>query len=144
MPEFSEIQTYGWIFNVAAVLLLSAVFLLTWRFAEKKSYVLFIIPFALLIGYFMTEKLETRIDETGIHYRMFPIQPAEKNIPWSEVVSVSIKDQIIYSRTASRYDVYSIGHKYGIYINLRYSKTMIIGTRKPDEIRKVLAILHRY
>jgi hypothetical protein len=139
--NFTEIQSYGWLFNITAVSLLTAVFLLIWRFAEKKSYVLFIIPFALLIGYFMVEKLETRIDESGIHYRMFPIQLAEKNIAWSEAVSVSIKDQIIYSRVVSRYDVYSIDDKYGIYINLMYSKSMIIGTKKPDEIRSVLAHL---
>jgi len=141
MAEFTEIQSYGWVFNlaVASVLLISIIWF--WHNLSdkiKKPVFIFIGLLSLLILYFMSEKLETRIDDAGIHYKMFPIQFSERNISWEQVSNIYVKDYIIYGNKVITYDVYSIADKYGLYIILNDGTKIILGTKKPAEINKIL------
>ena len=95
MAQFVEVQSYGWLFNTIVGIVFLGILLFFWRFLEKKVYILGFIPFVFLIAYFMIERLETRIDNTGIHYQMFPAQLTEQNIAWNEVYYIDVKDYVL-------------------------------------------------
>jgi hypothetical protein len=140
MPDFTEVQSYGWLYNVVACVGAVAIPSLIWRFARKKVYVLFAAPFILLLAYFMLARLETSIDATGVHYRMYPAQLTQRNIGWGEIRAVEVKNHMLYNgRTMTSFDIYSVDDAHGIYIYLRNGKKIILGTKKPLEARAVLS-----
>ena len=136
MTSFTESQSYSLLFDVLTVSVILGMIALTWKYVENKKYILYVsIPFVLLAGYFMVEKLETRIDQEGISYKMFPAQFVEKRIEWGQIADASVRDHIVYSRTHFEYDVYSINDKYGLYIILKDGSKIILGTKKPAEMK---------
>ncbi len=147
MQEFSEIQTYGWIFNVISSIIIIVIVLFLWNYLEKKVYILFILPILLLVFYFMLEKLETNIDYTGIHYRMLPFQKSEKVIEWIEIENIQVREYIIYpgkTATISRFEVYAIFDDFGLYVFLKDGRRFIFGTNRPDEIKELLKQIHKF
>ena len=138
MTPFIETQTYSPISEIIGVLVILAGTVAAWRFVTKKIALLaFASGLLSLVAFFAIEKLETRIDEQGIHYRMFPWQLTMKVIPWEDVLSVSIKKHI----PSGRYDptpAYEIEDYNGLYIHMN-KRTLVIGTKKPAEMRAVLA-----
>ena len=144
MAEFTEVQSYGWPFGVAAVLITLGVLLLIWRFVENRRFaIVCFIPFVLLMLYFMIQRLETRIDEKGIHYKLFPLQMSERNIEWYEVGYTNVSSNIIYSRAVRVYDTYTIFDKYGLYLFLSNGERIILGTKKPEEMKRILKYYRR-
>jgi len=82
-------------------------------------------------------RLDTRIDATGIHYRVFPI------LPWRTISWFSVK-----SATLTRYSfvgygirigwegwVYNIAGNRGVRIERTNKDVIIIGTQQPDELQ---------
>jgi hypothetical protein len=162
MDAFTETQCYSVVFDVIISSVLLTILVIFWRnydwdsskkpgrnkgllygtllgrINEKLLFIIFASPFVILVGFFTTEKLETRIDEYGIHYKMFPVQWNERTVGWNEIYRTEVRDYIIYSRTVAAYEVYSIDDKYGLYIFLHNGKKVIIGTKKPDEITRAL------
>jgi hypothetical protein len=118
-----------------------ALVVLVWKNAAKKVYVLFTLPFILLLGYFAIARLETKIDEQGIHFRMYPVQQREMLVEWWEVQDIDIRGRIgsyhnsYYVHPA---EIYSMDDQYGVYVFLKSGKKVVIGTRKPNEVRVAL------
>ena len=143
MPLFTEIQSYGWLYNVIASIVAISIAVLLWLFSPRKVYTLFSVPFILLLGYFMLARLETRIDGTGISYRMYPAQLSERHITWDEIRAVEVKDHMLYNgRAMTSFDIYSVNDAYGIYIYLHNGTKIILGTKKPGEVRELLRGMH--
>ena len=138
MVEFSEIQKYSWFFDTVVVTVLLLIIRFFWRYSERKAYLLFLLPFVLIAGYLMAERLYTRIDDAGIHYRIIPWQRSETIITWDRVEYVKISKTIVYSHRTSRYDVYTLSSGYGLYIFRKVGRPVIIGTNKPDEVRNTI------
>ena len=141
MEEFAEVQRYGLLFDLVsggAVLVASG---LLWRYAEKRYYVLFVLPLACLTVLYAFKQQNTRIDNTGIHYRMSPAESVENTITWDQIYRMEISPVVIYSSRVQRYDVYSIASDYGLYIYTYTQKPVIVGTNRPDEVK---AIIRRY
>ena len=107
------------------------------RMNRKLLFLIFAGPFLLLFVYFITERLDTRIDESGIHYQLFPAQWSERSIPWNQVNNAMVKNYIVYTRARAPF-IYSISDKYGLYIYLRDGTKLIIGTRKPTELSNAI------
>ena len=112
------------------------------RMNEKLLFIICTSPFVLLDCYFVREKLETRIDGQGIHYRMRPAQWKERTIGWNQIYWTEVKDYIVYSRSSGAY-TYSIDDKYGLYIYLHDGSKLIIGTKRPDELMQAVRQYHR-
>ena len=139
MTPFTESQSYSILFDIIVGGAITGIVAFMWRYVEKKKYVVFgAIPFALLTCYFMIEKFETRIDEQGIFFKMFPAQVTEQKIAWSDVSQIYMRNYILYSRTRFKYDVYSINDQYGLYIILKDGTKIILGTKKPDEMKAAI------
>lgn len=138
MPDFIETQTYGWVFNISIAMVLLALIAFAWKFLNKKIYILCCVPFVLLVANFMVEKMETRIDDTGIHYSMWPAQTGEKLIEWDQVSYISLRGYIMYSGRTVGYDVYSVNDQSGLYIFMMNGNKVILGTRKPAEVKAVI------
>ena len=162
MTAFTETQQYSMTFDAIVLFVFLSFVCIIWRFFDwgtskqftqtkgltdgtflsrinkKVLFILSLSPFALLIVYFMTAKLETRIDEHGVHYKMFPAEWTERSITWDEVSSIEVREHVAYPRRYSSYDVYSLSDEYGLCIFLRNGTKMIIGTKKPGEAKHAL------
>jgi len=138
---FTETQTAGWLFNIVVSALTLAVVILFWNRLKKPEYRWFMLPFILLVISFMLQWLNTRIDDSGIHYRMFPFQRAERTIPWQQIDRIYISNKINYPRYHQLYNTYTILNTWGIFIYLNDGSRIILGTHKPLEADSVLSSL---
>ena len=159
MP-FTEIQRYGLWIDVPILAVLIAAFIFFWThsswnaftrgafrgtFVEKINkkllYIVVFVPYTLLTIHFITAKLSTRIDEQGIHYRMFPTQWRETSILLDQVAAARVITQINYG--CGGYNTYVIADDYGLSIILSTGKRMIIGTKKPNEMAQAIREYYR-
>ncbi|MBK6640722.1 MAG: hypothetical protein KBH11_14050 [Bacteroidia bacterium] len=100
-----------------------------------------LIPTPVLIGFYLA-RFETIINEDGIFYRWAPFTKKYKMIDWTSVVEVSIIDVTsagLTWRFSSKYgEVQYLGGGFGIQIKMKSGRRRIIGTRKPEEINRIL------
>ena len=148
MDSFIEIQQYSLLFNSIEGGIFIAVVLLVWRYLEKKIYILVLLPFAALILYFMAQRLETRIDDIGIHYHLFPSETKDKTIPWDHINYVCIRGNIPYKGRGSAYsgrgvasEVYTISNDVAMFIFLTDGSIVVIGTKRQEDIENYLRML---
>ena len=93
---------------------------------------------------FLTMRLITRIDETGIHYRFFPF--VSKYYSWSEIASARMIDYGFVGgwgiRLFTSYGtVYNIKGSKGLAVELKDGRKFCLGTQRPKELQKVLSAL---
>ena len=76
---------------------------------------------------------------------MLPFQRKEKIIEWEQIENIQVRNYILYpgkTFTTGSFEVYTIFDEYGLYIFLKNGRKLIIGTKKPDEVRKILKQFH--
>ncbi|GAB4026603.1 hypothetical protein [Spirosoma koreense] len=99
------------------------------------------IVVALLIDLlFYVWRLDTRLDEAGIHYRVFPILPW-RTIAWSRVRAVSVCSYgFIGYGIRLGFDgwVYNVAGNKGLRIVFTDNHRITIGTQRPDELQHFL------
>ncbi len=103
-------------------------------------YILFTVP----IFFF---KLYSRIDEKGIHYRLFPFHGKMRTIAWNEVRSAYVRKYDAISEYGG-WGIKGFFRKHGkavnvkgdigIQLELKNSKKILIGTQKETEAKQVL------
>lgn len=102
------------------------------------------LPISLL---FLFSKLETRIDEKGIHARFLPILWRWRSYPWKDLKNVTVRDcqpLLEYGGWGYRIGIMGQGHamilsgKKGIQIELQNGKKMLIGTKRDEEAQKII------
>ncbi len=141
VSTFTENQSYSLLFDVLVVIALVGVFAFFWRYLKKRVYMWSGLPLVAVCLLFITEKLETNINEKGITFEMFPIEQSTTQIEWHDIEHLELHNHIVYNRRISssfKYDVYSIFDECGLYIYLKNGKKYIIGTKKPDELRDIV------
>ena len=88
-------------------------------------------------------QLNTRYDQEGVHYRMYPLT-AWRTIFWSDI-AYSIVTTYEYTGYGIRWSfgrwIYDVGGTQGLYIKTTTGKRVIIGTQRPDELRAFLATI---
>lgn len=151
---FKEEQTYKgtWVMYLILILEIPTLILLTVLILNDDSGsnegIYGLLSVILIMGIAMTVifnlKLETRIDDNGIHYRYFPFIKW-RNIPKhqirsAEVVSFSpLGDHggwgIRGNRTTK---VYTVVGDTGLSIDINEKKKILIGTQKAQELREFL------
>jgi hypothetical protein len=107
--------------------------------------VYFITISLFLLFYFM--KLTTWIDKNGIFIQYTPFMNKKKFIPWNQIKNIYIRkyDPIMefggygLRYTFKRGIAYNVSGLWGLQIILNNGKKIMIGTRKSDDLKKLLA-----
>ena len=105
-----------------------------------------LVPIGLIV-LFLTLRLDTHIDETGISYRFFPFQRRFKTIAWSEIEQAYIRQYnpiVDYGGWGLRLGLFGKGRAYnvkgnqGLQIVFKNGKKFLIGTQQPEALERVI------
>ncbi len=97
----------------------------------------------VIVVLFVTWRLDTRYDQTGIHYRIWPFM-RWRTIAWADVgrASVTQYDFVGYGISWNFGEwVYNIAGNQGLRIETVAGKRILLGTQRPDELRAFLQTL---
>ena len=111
------------------------------EFSQNMGLLSYALIHFILIAFFLLVKLRTEIDEKEIRMRFLPL--AKKNVNWSEVKAAKVVNYGFVGGWGIRFwtkygTVYNTKGKMGLAIELTNGKRFVIGTQKPDELRRVL------
>ena len=158
MRVFTEIQRFPrWIQGIIALFLIVAVYLginayLNVPSKAQKDEMLLVLLIIVVVGTFTiffiaSIRQEVRIDETGLYYKYPPFKRKEVHIP---ILNIKHYDLVNYTNFYYGYrigfwnvirrepSITVAGIRKAVRIGFRNGKTLLIGTRKPDELLKAL------
>jgi hypothetical protein len=110
---------------------------------------LFMLILSLL---FFIMKLETRISDTGIAVRFYPIQLKFRNYKWEDLDQVYLREYSplaeyggwgIRHSFAGKGKALNVSGKMGLQLVFKDGKKLLIGTSKPEDLMQVLSVLGR-
>ncbi|MBK0403483.1 hypothetical protein I5M27_10840 [Adhaeribacter sp. BT258] len=108
--------------------------------AVNAGLVLSMIVIIPLVALFMFIKLETRVTESGIAVKLFPLHLKFREFPWSEMEQIYVRKYSPLGEFGGwglRYGfgglAYNIAGNQGIQIVFKSGKKLLIGTQKPEE-----------
>jgi len=101
---------------------------------------------ALIVWLLFAIRLDSWVDESGVHYRFVPFHLRPRSIAWSEVTQVHVRSYRPipeYGGWGIRYGfrngwAYNMSGRSGLQLVLRSGKKILIGTRRPDELKAYL------
>lgn len=96
----------------------------------------------LVILLFYCWRLDTRLDSTGIHYRVFPVF-SWRTILWSDIQAISIiQYRFVGYGIRLGFDgwVYNIAGNKGLRIEWKTKHKITIGTQRPAELQAFLNV----
>jgi hypothetical protein len=100
------------------------------------------------MGLLLTLRLDTRLDATGAHYRLFPLQWHWQCRPWTDVAHAYLRayDPLgeyggwgLKGQRSNR--ALNIAGDQGLQLVLRDGNRLLLGTQRPAEITQVLTLL---
>lgn len=161
MNSFSEIQRFRVRWAWLAAIALNALFLyaiiqqiiLGKPFGTKPApdivLILAEILFLLLLVFIASIRLRTTFNSNGIQYQFFPFQLKATSIEWNELSDAYIREYnslYEYGGWGIRYGTSKTGRAIntsascnkGLQLRFTGGKLLLIGTRNPDAIQKVL------
>lgn len=104
----------------------------------------FLGPLVLII-FFLSLTLHTRIDHEGIIYRFFPVHRKARLIKWDDIAEVEVrkyKPILEYGgwgfRTGRNGRALNTSGNMGLQIVFNNGKRLLIGTQKPEELKRAL------
>lgn len=107
-------------------------------------YLMVFIPVAIF-GLFLALTLNTRLDSNGIVFRFFPLHLKERQIKWDAVKKVYVrkyKPIAEYGGWGFRKGrsglAYNTSGNMGLQIELKDGKKILLGTQKPEELKRTL------
>ncbi len=104
----------------------------------------------LVFIFILSIRLRTKINEQGVYYQYFPNHFSEKFISWYDINKCSTRKSKLRSFGSGGYGyrrcffgknkglVMNLGGKYGIQLEMKNGKRLLIGTQKISEVKKVL------
>ena len=163
MTEFKEVQWFNQWFMWLFYLLFAGMivnFSYTWYVLEEavdkvdsQDIMGQIIVLGLLflsVAGILILRLQTRVDNEGIHYRFFPIHLQWHKISWYDVQSWEVREyhplqeyggwgiRMSFSSSAPSHRAYTVRGNKGLFLQLRSGKFMLLGTQKSKEIKSAL------
>lgn len=115
---------------------------------EQVAAFMGLIIIVLVIILFTVLKLETKIDENGVMYKLYPFQTSFKSIPWDSISECYIRKYNPISefggwgiKTSFRKDTgkaYTTKGTIGLQIKLKNGKKILIGTQKKEALESIL------
>lgn len=101
-----------------------------------------------IILLFASMRLDTRIDEASLRYRLFPLHRSERTIPWATVERAWVREYHPIReyggwglRTGLRGGAVNVAGTTGLQLLLRDGKRLLIGTQRGPLLRTVLQAL---
>lgn len=110
---------------------------------------LFMLVLSLL---FFIMKLETRITDTGIAVRFYPIQLKFRNYKWEDIDQMYVREYAPLSEYGGwgiRYSLvgkgraFNVSGRMGLQLVFKDGKKLLIGTNKPEDLIQVLSVIGR-
>lgn len=111
--------------------------------------VLWLVVAALTLAFFRT-RLYTRVDATGVHVRFAPWQRKGQHIPWAEIQGYRVRRYrpLVdlggwgWRRSLNgRLEGYTTRGDQALELDLGQRRSLLIGTRRPEELAAVLQAL---
>ena len=99
------------------------------------------ILFSFFVVLFKFLRLNTVINECGISYKFFPINKNHTLITWKNMAGISIikyRPNSEYGGWGLKHGSYTVKGNIAIKIQLKNGETLIIGTQKASDVKKVL------
>ena len=103
------------------------------------------IGFLVFTFLFYTLGLYTKIDKHGIYFRFIPFHNAFRFHPWEKITLIQVttynafKDYGGWGIRGGRKGIaYTVSGNTGIDIELSNDKKILIGTRKPEEVKEIM------
>jgi hypothetical protein len=109
-------------------------------------YFILFIPLTLNVLFFIS-RLETEVDDTGIHFRYYPFHMKKKTVAWDELEAVYVRKYKPIAeyggwglRTAflRRGTAINMSGNMGVQLVFKTGKRLLIGTNRPEEMRAVI------
>ncbi len=155
-PDFFEIQkfTQTWVLAVLILVVLLMVRFVIRLLKDEKIkkinplfFLIFLIPLAAIFLTFSL-RLETRIGPSGISYRFYPLHIKQTRVDWGNVDSAYIRQYNATKeyggwgiRDGKKGRAYNVSGDTGLQIIFKDKERLLIGTKKPEELRKELEAL---
>ncbi|OAB81556.1 hypothetical protein [Cochleicola gelatinilyticus] len=159
MKVFKETQRFDqwWLRAILAIVVLFLLYSMYSEYitaletrTELSLALMFSNLFGILIIFFLLFflKLETRIDEQGIHYAFWPFQRTLKKFPWSSIKKCYVRDyspigeyggwgyRAGFKGTSGAMNVKGTT---GIQLEFKNGKKLLVGTQKENEAKSVIA-----
>lgn len=159
--DFKEVQRFKvwWAWLTLAALQVLFIFAIVQQvflgipFGKKPApdFVLILIELLLLffLVFLVSIKLKTRITETGIYYRFYPVQFKETVIEWHELRDAWVREYNSFheyggrgirigSEKVGRAINTSASSNKGLQLKFIDGKLLLIGTNRPDEIQALI------
>lgn len=139
-------QWWVWVILIAVTILVT-VQLVKENTNELSTYITSFIGLALTYAFLLMISLQTRVDEEGIHVKMFPFHLSFVTYKWRDLYSAEVVE---YSPLGDyggwglrisfrgKGKAFSVKGNKGIKIQTADGKTRMIGTQKAAEARLVL------
>jgi len=109
--------------------------------------IIFTFVFAVFMIFFLSQNLSTKIDERGIYIKFFPYHKRWRLYTWEQIASCELKrykPMSEYGGWGVKPGVYSMSGNEGLLLKFTSGKpNLMIGTRKPEEVRIVLEKLNK-
>ena len=155
--EFTETQKFRqwWLWLLLIGALLFQLFTMTntvplsmefWNLVEVNPNLwLPFVLYGLVMILFISLKLNTKINESGIYISYFPF--VKRKVRWEEIATCEIVDYEIWIGWGIRFftqygTVYNTQGTKGLAVKLKNGKKFMIGTQKADDLRDFLKELH--
>ncbi|TNJ44591.1 hypothetical protein KFZ70_01005 [Tamlana fucoidanivorans] len=156
MRIFKEEQrfTQSWLLIVIGLsIMIPLIFLTNGLIAKQISLLNYLLISSFIIlccSFIFIFKLNTRIDEIGIHYQFFPIHRNLKTIYWKDIFSAktrkynAIKEYGGWglrggSLLGGKNIAINVKGNIGLQLTLKNKKRILIGTQKKSEIDRVIS-----
>ena len=143
MNTFTESQRFRqwWIWAILGFVVLSTTSALLTTDARKIPTAWGGIIVALLVVLLIyVWRLDTRLDNEGIHYRVFPILPW-RTILWNDIQSVSVSKYGFAGygiRLGLKGWIYNVAGDKGLVIKRKNNSYLTIGTQRPLDVQAFL------
>ena len=148
--RFNQWWVWGIIIGVTCILLIGIYYQTTTGNSfgnnplSNEGLVITFIPMLGLLIFMRMLQLKTKITSKSIHFHFFPL--VRKKIDWEEVANAQVVDYGFVGgwgiRLFTSYGtVYNIRGRFGLAVELKSGKKLLIGTQKPEALKAFIAQL---
>jgi len=155
--QFHEIQRFRqwWLWLPLLIMTLALIYNLAnhWIKGGDINYFALVFPttiMLLVILLFALSKLETFIKEDGIYVKFFPFHWSFRKFEWQDLEKAHLRQYSALSefggwgvRWGLGGKAYNVAGKWGIQLLTKKGNSLLIGTRQADEVRAILAAIHK-
>lgn len=103
--------------------------------------IIFTLFFTALTLFFCVLKLQTIINNKGVHYRFYPIQKNYRVKNWDDIKTADVVKYnpiLDYGGWGIKHNSYTVKNNIGIQLVLKNNKKLLIGTQKKEDVKKTI------